>query len=317
MPVLRLLSVLSACVVSIALAGCGGGGGSGGPITETPPPQERPADPEAPPDEDSSAEDIIRRADSLLVSTYYGDTSLPSVPTFVAPTSCSGASCSASVAGIGEVYTYTVEDLSGVPSVDAVPILTFQVDTMGEKTTLLTISSHSWTDDTGFAIHAWGAWLEHSGFGVETGSGSVDDDGTIVEASYRVGIAAGDLTGSVPGGTAMWEGGMVAAPVTGEHKDFVIVGGAELTFDLATTTIDALFIGRYHDIEASHLTVPPVQFDDVPVSSSGTFGAGSTGDRISGGFYGPDHAETAGVFEQSNLVGAFGAKAKARGEVGF
>ena len=29
---------------------------------------------------------------------------------------------------------------------------------------------------------------------------------------------------------------------------------------------------------------------------------------MQGGFYGPEHAETVGVFEKANVVGAFGAK---------
>jgi len=51
-----------------------------------------------------------------------------------------------------------------------------------------------------------------------------------------------------------------------------------------------------------------VIFADVPISGRGTFEAGLSGNRIQGGFYGPGHVEAAGVFEQSNIVGAFGAK---------
>ena len=36
--------------------------------------------------------------------------------------------------------------------------------------------------------------------------------------------------------------------------------------------------------------------------------SGLTGNRIQGGFYGPGHGEAAGVFQQSGMVGAFGAK---------
>ena len=38
--------------------------------------------------------------------------------------------------------------------------------------------------------------------------------------------------------------------------------------------------------------------------------AGESGDRIQGAFYGPGHTETAGIFERSNIVGAFGARAQ-------
>ena len=51
-----------------------------------------------------------------------------------------------------------------------------------------------------------------------------------------------------------------------------------------------------------------VMFQDLRIGSRGTFEAGLTGNRIQGGFYGPGHVEAAGIFEQSNIVGAFGAR---------
>ena len=39
----------------------------------------------------------------------------------------------------------------------------------------------------------------------------------------------------------------------------------------------------------------------------GTFKTGQSGTRIQGGFYGPDHVEAAGIFEQSGILGALGA----------
>ena len=61
------------------------------------------------------------------------------------------------------------------------------------------------------------------------------------------------------------------------------------------------------DRRAPHPT-PVVRFVDVPAGRRGTFGSGLAGNRVQGGFYGPDHVESAGVFEQSDIVGAFGAK---------
>jgi len=51
-----------------------------------------------------------------------------------------------------------------------------------------------------------------------------------------------------------------------------------------------------------------VTFDDLAIASDGTFKAALTGNRTQRGFCGPGHAEAAGVFEQANIVGAFGAK---------
>ena len=61
------------------------------------------------------------------------------------------------------------------------------------------------------------------------------------------------------------------------------------------------------DRNSAHTTTE-VMFADVPISSWGTFEAGLTGNRIQGGFYGPNHVEAAGIFEQANIVGAFGAE---------
>ena len=49
-------------------------------------------------------------------------------------------------------------------------------------------------------------------------------------------------------------------------------------------------------------------FENVAVGADGTFARGQSGGRIQGGFYGPGHAEAAGVFEQSGIAGTFGAK---------
>lgn len=76
-------------------------------------------------------------------------------------------------------------------------------------------------------------------------------------------------------------------------------GYAEI--DASFTNIKNLDRNRDHSVTS-------IRFDDVPVLTDGTFQAGVTGNRIQGGFYGPSYAETAGTFEQSNVVGAFGAK---------
>ena len=46
----------------------------------------------------------------------------------------------------------------------------------------------------------------------------------------------------------------------------------------------------------------------LSLAADGTYRAGLTGNRIQGGFYGPNHAEAAGIVEQNGIVGAFGAK---------
>ncbi len=55
--------------------------------------------------------------------------------------------------------------------------------------------------------------------------------------------------------------------------------------------------------------IPSIRFHDVPVTGQGDFSdVQPDGVRIQGGFYGPGHVETVGVFEHSGIVGAFGAR---------
>ena len=49
-------------------------------------------------------------------------------------------------------------------------------------------------------------------------------------------------------------------------------------------------------------------FADLAVDSGGAFKRGQAGARIHRNFFGPGHGEAAGIFEHSQMVGAFGAK---------
>ncbi len=44
------------------------------------------------------------------------------------------------------------------------------------------------------------------------------------------------------------------------------------------------------------------------MAEDGTFARGHGSHRVRGGFYGSGHARAAGIFVQSNVVGAFGTK---------
>ena len=80
-----------------------------------------------------------------------------------------------------------------------------------------------------------------------------------------------------------------------------------MIYDLAASDLDISFSGIQNLDRGRAHSISSVRFDDVPVASGGTFEAGLTGNRVQGGFYGSQHVEVAGVFEQSNIVGAFGA----------
>ena len=101
---------------------------------------------------------------------------------------------------------------------------------------------------------------------------------------------------------------MVGTPATGTNRGDRLLGDAALNYDLDSRSLDIAFSSITNiDRRRAHST-ETVMFQDLRIGSRGTFEAGLTGNRIQGGFYGPGHIEAAGIFEQSNIVGAFGAR---------
>ena len=278
-------------VVTLAggLAGCGGGSNEAQPVMQPPPAEEPPAaDPPA-----ETAAEFLARTDSLLISTLHGNTEPEVVAPFTATASCSGTSCSLT----SEVLRDSTVGLDYV-----------QVTTGGEAVgTRHGIELRETVSELegGLNVRSLGAWLDHSAFGLVT-QWSTDSNGVRIDA--RFGYALGDLTGSPPG-SATWLGAMVGTLATGEGRGDRLQGIAALNYDMeADGGLDIAFSDITNiDRETAHST-PAVVFADVPIDSRGTFQTGSAGDRIQGGFYGPEHAEAAGIFEHSNIVGAFGAK---------
>ena len=293
--------ILAAAAAAIILTGCGGGGGGSGGNVRDPGPASDPIRSltgAAPPAEtvavqSARAPAILSRADSLIGSSWYGETSARELPTFVAHSSCSGTSCTFTESITGVSDTVELSDLEFTHGDDR-PI--------GTKHGVTLIKSTG--RDQGVDFRSLGAWMEHGGFSVNTNRFTVDG----LRVTLRYGVAGGDLTGSRPTGTATWRGLMVGTPATGADRGDRLQGDAALTYTLEAQTLGAAFTNiKNIDRLRAHPT-SSVLFTGVPVAADGTFRAGATGNRIQGGFYGPGHAETAGIFEQSNIVGAFGAK---------
>ena len=280
----------------IALSGCGGGdGGSPAPtaaqiqsLTGLAAPAEMPND------QSARAPAILSRADSLILSTIYGETTHTALPTFRIRARCSGTRCAVLEPQSG--YSETI-DLSDLEFVEGV---TQALGTRYGITPMWTTARHMGAD-----VSSLGAWMDHSAFAAQTEQVTVE--GTTISVWY--GQAGGDLTGSRPSGSATWLGIMTGTPVAGSDKGDRLMGTAALNLDLSHGhALDIAFSGiKNLDRERAHIT-ETVMFTDVPIGGRGTFEVGLAGNRIQGGFYGPDHAEAAGVFEQFNIVGAFGAQ---------
>jgi len=146
---------------------------------------------------------------------------------------------------------------------------------------------------TPITYQTYGGWGDHSMFGAFAS----DDD--------AVAASAGDATGSRPtDGTATWRGVMVGGDLA-RNEGFQ--GDAALTADFANAHLDVAFT-NVHDVETGGRR-NPIRFDAVPFTADG-FAGQSAGRLVRGTFYGPNHAEAAGVFETNfgNIFGAFGTR---------
>ena len=295
----KFLAAASITAVLMGAACSGGGGAPGTPQTGaidrtgTPRLTAGATPVETPNDQASRSPGIIARTDSLVVSTLHGETDHQFLPTFDAAASCSGVSCTWTEPTSGYSPEASVDD-SVASSADAAAVVTKNGITMLESR------------DADF--RNYGAWLSHSAFGVSELNFLSTIAGTEIKGIARFAIGGGDLSGSRPGIVVTWRGLMTGMPVSGGARGNVLQGDALLTYKTAGHLIDAEFSNIVDiDLGRAH-TVAGFRFLGVPVSGTGTFAAGSKGNRIQGGIYGPGHAETAGIVERSGVIGAFGAK---------
>ena len=288
--------VLAAAAI-LSLTACGGGGSLGSRLAPAPGDIRELTGLSAPAETGAAQQGrrlgIFSRADSLVVSTMHVEAALPDGNrAFRLVSECSGSQCELLNPVSGEIDAISLGTIAPV-SGDAKTIGSAHGITLMSES-----GSHMGVDKTSF-----GAWMKHGAFTFETDRSIGEGAGTI--AAYA--LALGDLTHRPLSGQAAWAGIMVGAPVAGEDKGDRLVGTAELLYDLDAGGLAAAFSGirnidrgRTHSIEA-------VMFSNIAVAPDGTFKTGQSGTRIQGGFYGPDHAEAAGIFEQSGILGAFGA----------
>ena len=294
MTVRNYVATSAAAIALLGLTACGGGGGGGGSSSRAPAEDVRQqtgldAPAETPAAQTARSPGIIARADSLILSTIYGETSHSALPTFRLSASCSGTRCTVREPTTGYSDSLTISDLESANA---------PAEAVGSKHGV----TLQWQRNSEFT--AFGAWLNYSGFAIQSETDSIDG----IRVIGRYGLAGGDLRGVAPTGSATWRGLMTGTPATGGNRGDRLHGDAMLTYRLNSRSLDASFTGiRNVDRNAAHSTAT-VSFTGIPVSSRGTYRAGITGNRIQGGFYGPGHAEAVGIFEQSNIVGAFGAK---------
>ena len=291
---------VAAAFTLFSLAACGGGDSATEQVLNVAEIRELTglAAPTGSPEAQYRPAEILARSDSLVLSTMHGETGDAEIPTFRLLTHCSGTQCTVTEPISGDVDTI---ELANTPLRQGAPTA------IGEKHGITLVWESS--NHTGADLASLGAWQEDSTFAI-LNEGQTSEDGT-VDVWY--GIALGELAGTAPAGGATWLGIMVGTPAAGDARGERLVGDAALSWDLpaagdgAGASLDVAFGGIKNIDRGTAHSTETVLFSDLEVGPDGTFSRGQSGARIQGGFYGPDHAEAAGIFEQSGIVGAFGA----------
>ena len=293
---------LSACGLAMAailsLAACGGNSGSQPTLGLD---DIRELTGLSAPDETAAAQgarqqDIVSRADSMILSTEHVELAFPDeTRTLLRLSECSGPECVLLNPVTGETVTSSVDRLVAPPGdVDAEAIGS------AHGITLVSESAH----DMGIDVSSFGAWMDHGSFVLIGARGA--GEGFDFETLYT--MVLGKLTDRPLAGSATWLGIMVGTPAVGEERGDRLVGTAALNYDMAVGGLDAAFSDIQNIDRGTAHSTQTVLFSDLEVGPDGTFSRGQSGARIQGGFNGPGHAEAAGVFEQSGIIGAFGAK---------
>ena len=171
------------------------------------------------------------------------------------------------------------------------------------------------------ATRGWGAWLNHSGFAVLAswaGEPPLQQGETWgFGAAWVRAQFAGDAAGSRPTLTdgATWTGVMTGVHLGDRRGDdwTPLTGQANLTWHPGSNEIGAAFTGL-ESLVSGKPWGDEVRFSRIPVDEQGRFASGvpgASGNYIQGGFFGARHDEAAGMFEQSGIIGAFGARREA------
>ena len=254
---------------------------------------------------------IVSRADSLIASSLSEQRGSTAVTSY--KPSCTGTTCIFTSSAV----TLEPRERLGGNFVINLANPTTRSKSLGTQHNITLIES-TWSSahladvsgppqDLNYTV--FGAWMEHSVFFAAVVQGQFSGDPYNSNRS----VAAGQLSNSRPSGNATWQGRMVGSLLTGTNRGDKLQGDATLTYSLTTRMLDAAFTDiRNMDTQEAH-SVPSVRFSGVPVDEQGGFEQGQSGGSASqpwihGAFYGPGHAEAAGVFRSANMVGAFGAK---------
>ena len=286
-------------VAALLLAACGGGGsgvtsGRGGEDVPVVPWTLDPATARAvtggapPPALTSSAigrrlRTIHAQADTLLLTDLHnlsfaiiGDIS----------TNCRGGSC-ATADGLYSLsdFDFSTGQYQAVMTGNGVALA------QGRETEIV---EDGFIDSVGY-----GGWMDRSFFAVEAAAFYEGSRAEGWSEAFVTAYSVGNDSGSRPvSGAATWTGAMSGADLEFQH---LVQGDAAVTVNFARSDAAVAFT-NVRDIIAN-AALPAMRWSGLAIGSDGRFGARD----LRATFYGPNHEEVGGVFERSEIVGAFGA----------
>ena len=218
-------------------------------------------------------------------------------------------SCSGSVPNVGSL-TFSLADIGDLSLVDDMNLVGFNPDSRTVMTykgaTMIESRSAARQDDgTKLTFQTYGGWFDGSVFGVETLGITENGASTTRYASFSL----GNKTGSNPTAEARWDGSMIGV----EKADGdLIQGEAIIQWEPGSPNHVSGFFNNIRNItDNGNAATTLMTWESIPLTN-GAFtsndafvvGTGS----ISGNFYGTDQAEVGGIFETTDLIGAFGGK---------
>ena len=200
-------------------------------------------------------------------------------------------------------YTYRgaslsigVNDFSGGSEAFFRPVMQHRGIPLVARTSSRTIGG------VGVESFGYGGWLDHSAFSVE---GLTGTSGVFRGISAYYGVSGGIASNSRPtGGSASWNGVMIATDVSGAGRENIVQGDAALSIDFSATAVDLSF-SNVRDL-ATGATRRGMTWSDMPVTNAGEFSGTDAQGETAGRFYGPAHEEAGGTFTYDDLAGAYG-----------
>lgn len=287
---IRIMLFIVFCTAGIALSGCSSSPGfaerARGVVTGANPPALTSA-------QIAQRAQDVQNPDVLTISRLHVTTDSERVPEFVLESDCAGTTCTFTDRETGIVQSVTLTGVSG--NIEG-------AQTVLTRNGVTTYLQEAQGGDA--SLKAYGAWLEHGAFAVVEETDVVEEG---IELSGIYGLAAGRSSNSRPSVDATYRGLMVGSPVGGAHRGNILQGDAELVYASADNEVDAHFTDIVDLDRGSPHATSRIDFENVAVEQDGIFAKGQSGNRIEGGFVGPDHAEAVGTFESEGIAGAFGA----------